>query len=62
MVQAPNLGAKSVRSRMASDGTRIFVLGGISSLGGEVDEITLTHVLTEVRTFFLLFALDNLQV
>lgn len=30
---------------MASDKTRVFILGGISSLGAQVDEITHTHVL-----------------
>jgi hypothetical protein len=29
---------------MVSDGTRVFIVGGISSLGAQVDEITLTHV------------------
>jgi hypothetical protein len=29
---------------MVSDGTRVFILAGISSLGAQVDEITRTHV------------------
>ena len=29
---------------MASDGTRVFILGGISSVGAQVGEITLSHV------------------
>lgn len=44
---------------MASDGIRVFILGGISSVGAQVDEITIPYFLTQVRTFFLSFPMDQ---
>jgi hypothetical protein len=41
---------------MASDGTRVFILGGISSLGAQVDEITITHVFD--TSTYLLFVIS----
>ena len=47
---------------MASDGRRIFVLGGALSPGAQVDEAKLIHVLDTSTYFLLSFHLDSLQV
>ena len=47
----------------ASDGRRVFVLGGALSLGAQVDEeAKLIHVLDTSYTSFLSLHLDGLQV
>ncbi len=43
---------------MASDGTRVFMLGGISSAGEQADEAKHIHVLDTSMYFFLSSHLD----
>ena len=47
---------------MASDGGRVFVLGGGLTLGAPVHEIKLIHVLDTSMYILLSFYLDSIQV
>ena len=47
---------------MASNGARVFVLGGESSAGAQADEAALIHVLDTSMFFLLSFRLDSPQV
>jgi hypothetical protein len=46
---------------MASNGTRIFVLGGESSAGAQADEAALIHVLDTSTHFYFYLFLGSLQ-
>jgi hypothetical protein len=47
---------------MASDGRRVFVLGGALSPGAQADEARLIHVLDTSTYFPFVIHLDSLQV
>jgi hypothetical protein len=46
---------------MASNGTQVFVLGGLSSAGAQADKIPLIHVLHPGGYSLLSFHLNSLQ-
>ena len=46
---------------MASDGTRVFALGGTSPANTRADEQNLIHVLDTSMCFLFVISLDSLQ-